>query len=194
MTMPTPIRARLQCMHEGCTTTTTFEVFPTDAHGGTGYNPPHGWVFFALGHPHGRPNLGICPEHQEIVIADTPPHTNVLAKYEPNRGLHLEFMSMGVSLGKASVATNTLAVQPMPPGFHDRLTRTSRKAALRFRLSPDNRIVDDLMAPTAKPQIKRGGPHGHGGSWIVEIDYTTPDGTMEKVLLSEPQRVAWRAR
>jgi hypothetical protein len=136
--MPKPIEVPLQCLYQGCPNEGRLRVRPSSG----GYNlwPEPGWVFYALGFPSERRNLGVCPDHQHVTLPATGarPALDVFARQETH-GVYYEIREAGVVLGKATFPTNTLQLQfaPRPEGVTDRLVDGGRRVAAAFGFLPD---------------------------------------------------------
>ena len=181
----------VRCLYRGCPARAQMAVTPGPS--GTNFNPPPGWVFYRLGFPQISENLGVCQQHQHVVLGGKR-NTEVTVTGRTH-GVYYEVRENGVNIGDVTFPTNTLIMQPTPGAIHPRLIFAGRRVATLFGFSPDNRIVDDLMAPIANPIIKSGGPNGYaGGTWLCEVEYGSPEGGRETVLLSRAQLADWSSR
>jgi hypothetical protein len=135
---PKPIEVPLQCLYQGCKNEGRLRVHPS--HGGFNIWPEPGWVFYALGFPSERRNLGVCPDHQRITIhtSGARPSLDIVVRQETH-GVYYEIREAGVLLGKATFPTNTLQLQfaPRPEGVTDRLLDAGRRVAATFGFLPD---------------------------------------------------------
>jgi hypothetical protein len=128
---PQPIEVPLQCLYQRCKNEGRLRVRPS--HGGYNIWPEPGWVFYALGFPSERRNLGVCPDHQNITIpaSGAGASLDVVVRQETH-GVYYEIREAGVVLGKATFPTNTLQLQfaPRPEGVSDRLLDAGRRVAV----------------------------------------------------------------
>jgi hypothetical protein len=135
---PRPIEVPLQCLYQGCPNEGRLRVRPS--HGGYNIWPEPGWVFYALGFPSERCNLGVCPDHQHIMIPANGVRAplDVVVRQETH-GVYYEIREAGTILGKATFPTNTLQLQfaPRPEGVTDRLLDAGRRVAATFGFLPD---------------------------------------------------------
>jgi len=135
---PKPIEVPLQCLYQGCKNEGRLRVRPSP--GGFNIWPEPGWVFYALGFPSERRNLGVCPDHQHITIPanDAGSSLDIMVRQETH-GVYYEIREGGLLLGKATFPTNTLQLQfaPRPEGVTDRLLDAGRRVAATFGFVPD---------------------------------------------------------
>ena len=135
---PKPIEVPLQCLHQGCQNEGRLRVRPS--HGGFNIWPEPGWVFYALGFPSERRNLGVCPDHQQITIPANGAGSSIdIVVRQETHGVYYEIREAGFLLGKATFPTNTLQLQfaPRPEGVTDRLLDAGRRVAATFGFLPD---------------------------------------------------------
>jgi hypothetical protein len=95
-----------------------------------------GWLFYALGYPSTRRNLGVCPDHQHVTLAGEPA-LDVQVRSETH-GVYYEIRQDGVVLGKATFPTNTLQLQFAPGGVSDALRAAGRRVADAYGFLPDD--------------------------------------------------------
>jgi hypothetical protein len=106
-----PIEVPLVCLHHGCEASGPLRLHPSerDVHG-YGITPPSGWLFYALGYPSTRRNLGLCPAHQNIVLEGSPSNIGVKVTQETH-GIFFEVSTPGSVLGKVTFPSNTMTLQ-----------------------------------------------------------------------------------
>jgi hypothetical protein len=122
----------IQCLFPGCPNEETLVLHPR-TRGALGIDPPPSWLFYALGFPSTRKNLGLCPDHQHVVLAGRTgePDLDVLVRAETH-GLFYELRQHGELLGKVTFPTNTLTLQFAPVEASDRLRIAGNRVAIAF--------------------------------------------------------------
>jgi hypothetical protein len=188
---PNAFPVPIECLYRGCTTQGQIVIHPLAGGHGYGITPSGGWIFYALGYP-SLPNLGVCPTHQNVTVPGK--KTLAIAVADRTHAVYYDLVQAGIPIGSITFPSNTLTMQCAPGQVSPQLVYAGRRVAALYGFSPDNGIVDDLEKSLKEPRILRGGPYGHGRSWIVDVEYISPEGPIETVALSRSQLSDWRSR